>query len=1054
MNTRANGKINKTNKSSLKDSEIHYRRLFEAAQDGILILDAETGMIIDVNPFMVTMLGYSREEFIEKKLWEMGAFKDVKASIKAFEDLQNKEYIRYENLPLKTKNGQMIEVEFISHVYLVEGNKVIQCNIRDNTEHTRLILALRENEQKYFNLIKQSSDGIFIIDLAGNILTANDAIIRELGFTEQEFLAMNIWDIIPPHHLKQYRERLSKILAGERFEEYGHYEVRDKDGRHHSVEILSTPHYNGKNIIGFQGIARDVTARKQAEKALQESEERNRSLIEHLPTVVYTNAVGNAGATLYVSPQIQTLLGYTPEEWLADSNLWVKALHPEDRQHVLAQVAATDESKEPFEMDYRMIARDGHLVWVHDQIVLKNDAKGQGQLWQGIMLDITERKQAENELYESEERFKNSFQYSAIGMALVSLEGKWLKVNPMLCSIVGYSEKELLTKTFQDITHPDDLHNDLNNLSQILDGKIKSYKMEKRYFHKEGNIIWVLLVVALARDSSGAPLYLISQIEDITEHKQADEKVRYASEFLQSVQDALSAHIAILDEQGNIIQVNAAWRDFGNQNGLSHSNHCIGMNYIDVCDSAKGDYANEASPVANAIRAVQAGEQNEIWVEYPCDAAHEKRWFVARITNFEHNGHKWIVVAHENITERKQVEETLRQSLQRNARANKTLQTLSLAAQTAQRARTPQDIYKTVGDAIKNLGFHLVICDVNLEKREISLAFANQSPKLMRAAEKLVGLSFKTYRIPLIAGGFYNQVLLANTAQIFYDVEAVVEQSLPPLLRFLTKQVVSLIGIKQGIYASLKVDGKPQRIMIISGGDLAEVDLPTMNILAAQISIALENATLFDNLHTSHTELTKAYDETIEGWSHALDLRDKETEGHSQRVTDLTVRLAQHMGINSEELVHVRRGALLHDIGKMGVPDHILLKPGKLTEDEWEIMKKHPFFSYLLLAPIAYLKPALDIPYCHHEKWDGTGYPRGLIGEQIPLVARIFAVVDVWDALRSDRPYREAWPEEKVREHILSLSGTHFDPQVVDKFMQIPKEAFATMVNIIRKVVV
>ena len=160
-------------------------------------------------------------------------------------------------------------------------------------------------------------------------------------------------------------------------------------------------------------------------------------------------------------------------------------------------------------------------------------------------------------------------------------------------------------------------------------------------------------------------------------------------------------------------------------------------------------------------------------------------------------------------------------------------------------------------------------------------------------------------------------------------------------------------------------------------------------------------------------------------------MRDKETEGHTQRVTELTMKLGRQFGLPEEELLHVRRGALLHDIGKMGVPDGILLKPGPLTNEEWVLMRKHTTFAYEMLSPIHYLQPALDIPYCHHEKWDGTGYPRGLSGGQIPFAARIFAVVDVWDALISDRPYRAAWPEEKVLDYIRSLAGTHFDPQVV-----------------------
>ena len=183
--------------------------------------------------------------------------------------------------------------------------------------------------------------------------------------------------------------------------------------------------------------------------------------------------------------------------------------------------------------------------------------------------------------------------------------------------------------------------------------------------------------------------------------------------------------------------------------------------------------------------------------------------------------------------------------------------------------------------------------------------------------------------------------------------------------------------------------------------------------------------------------IIQAYDATIEGWSRALDLRDKETEGHCQRVTDLTMRLAVAMGLCGEDLIQIRRGALLHDIGKMGIPDHILLKPGPLTEDEWQIMRRHPQYAYEMLRPISFLRAALDIPWCHHEKWDGTGYPRGLAGEAIPLSARLFSLVDVWDALRSDRPYRKAWSEDRVREHLCSCAGTHFDPTLVPLFLSV-----------------
>ena len=212
--------------------------------------------------------------------------------------------------------------------------------------------------------------------------------------------------------------------------------------------------------------------------------------------------------------------------------------------------------------------------------------------------------------------------------------------------------------------------------------------------------------------------------------------------------------------------------------------------------------------------------------------------------------------------------------------------------------------------------------------------------------------------------------------------------------------------------------------------------LDFLETLGGQSAIAIENSMLFQDLQRSNFELAIAYDATIEGWSRALDLRDKETEGHTQRVTDMTLKLARKMGLSEERLILIRRGALLHDIGKMGVPDYILYKPEELSEEEQKIIRQHPQLAYDMLEPIAYLRDALSIPYFHHEKWDGTGYPRGLSGTQIPLEARLFAIVDVWDAITTDRPYRKGWPKEKALEYIREQSGKYFDPQLVEMFLQ------------------
>ncbi|MFN2144373.1 MAG: HD-GYP domain-containing protein [Anaerolineales bacterium] len=216
--------------------------------------------------------------------------------------------------------------------------------------------------------------------------------------------------------------------------------------------------------------------------------------------------------------------------------------------------------------------------------------------------------------------------------------------------------------------------------------------------------------------------------------------------------------------------------------------------------------------------------------------------------------------------------------------------------------------------------------------------------------------------------------------------------------------------------------------------DECEIDL--CKILSSQASYAIANAKLYKETQQALFSLTRAYDETLAGWSRMIDLRDHVTDAHTRRVTNLTINLARRMGIPEKDLDHIQKGALLHDIGKIGISDAILQKPGALTDDEWEIMRSHPGIAYEILSEIDYLKPALEIPYCHHEKWNGTGYPRKLKGKEIPLAARIFAIIDVYDALTSDRPYRKAWSHQKALDYIKGQSGEYFSPAVVDEFLE------------------
>ena len=321
---------------------------------------------------------------------------------------------------------------------------------------------------------------------------------------------------------------------------------------------------------------------------------------------------------------------------------------------------------------------------------------------------------------------------------------------------------------------------------------------------------------------------------------------------------------------------------------------------------------------------------------------------------------------------------------------------------------------------------------------------------LMRAERGFLMLRYPNGELkPVIARGIAH-INLLDEAFVFSRtiVRRVAETGQPVLTtnaqedpRFENQVSVAAYQLRSILCAPLKIKDQVIGVILVDNrartGIFREGDLELISAFANQAAVAIDNADLFDDLQKSNRNLERAYQATLEGWVHALDLRDKETEGHTQRVTILTERLARSMGVEGDALIHITRGALLHDIGKMGIPDSILLKPGELTEDERALIRRHPVYAYEMLNQIEFLRPAIDIPYCHHEKWDGSGYPRGLKGMEIPFAARIFPVIDVWDALVSNRPYRKALPPNEVRQHIKADSGKHFDPHVVRAFMDL-----------------
>jgi len=318
-----------------------------------------------------------------------------------------------------------------------------------------------------------------------------------------------------------------------------------------------------------------------------------------------------------------------------------------------------------------------------------------------------------------------------------------------------------------------------------------------------------------------------------------------------------------------------------------------------------------------------------------------------------------------------------------------------------------------------------------------TVAFTNPLKKILNQYGTKHNIPAKEYSIPIESVDIYQKVTREGQSIFVADTSIVAAQIVATKIKAFVKPLLSILGNPPGIFVPLIYDGKIKGMLNIVGPTLTENDVPAMRAFANQIAVALENARLVRNLQSANEQLENAYQKTLEGWVQALDLRDNETMGHTMRVAEETLRFANFLGVSAENIPHIRRGALLHDIGKLALPDSILRKPAPLSEAEWLVMRQHPLTAYRWLSAIDYLKPAIDIPYCHHEHWDGSGYVQGLGEKDIPYWARIFAVIDVWDAMRSDRPYRKAIPEIETLQYIKEQSGKLFDPTIVEAFLDL-----------------
>ena len=807
-----------------------------------------------------------------------------------------------------------------------------------------------------------------------------------------------------------------------------------------------------ENARLYEKVQKELAERKRAEQTLANERNLLRSLIDNAPDSVYVK--DTECRVLLANMACARRAGLsTPEDMLGKTDFdyfpqELAARYFADDQEVLRSGQPLLEHEEP------SIDAAGNPKWISTNKVPLRDDQGKIYGLVGMGRDITGRKKAEDDLRKSEEKFRKAFIISPDSININRLkDGMYIAINNGFTQIMGYTEAECIGKTSIELN----IWANSEDRNRLVDDLIKNGEvanLEARFCAKNGDIKYGLMSASI-QELNNIP-HIISITRDITERKQAaealerrDKELRQRNEELARLYRASGSLISEgslnLQEQARKI-IEIVQQEFGQAYCSLLILQKDSGELVDIV--ASGLYANQVryqkltldgpgliplairtnkvvniGDVHSASEYVQGWDAAQSELVVPLRVGNENIGAIdlesAQPNDFSPDDERLVTI----FAERAAL--ALEHSLlygQIEARVQQlaALRTIDMAISSS------SDIYLTLGillDQLKaQLGVHaadILVYNPVTQTFQFSCGQGFRTQTLQHTQLRLgEGL----------AGRAALQRQLLKVPDLRAEPSGLGKSSL-----FLKENFVGYVGIP------LIAKGQVKGVLELFQREPFELNSDQQAFLeatAGQAGIAIDNAELFDHLQTSIADLKVAYDSTLEGWASALELRDKETEGHTRRVTEQTRRLAQALGVKDDDMLHIYRGALLHDIGKIGVPDGIVLKPGSLTEQEWEIMRKHPIYAYNMLSPIGYLREALNIPYCHHERWDGTGYPRGLKGEEIPLAARIFSVVDVWDALTSDRPYRKAWTQEQAKAYLLEQAGRQFDPKVVKIFFR------------------
>lgn len=871
-------------------------------------------------------------------------------------------------------------------------------------------------------------DAIIIHDTEGKVMQVNQRGLELFGLPADHAGILTIYDISEvadaSHNLlKDCWQRVQKgqeVIFEWRGRRWGSLDLFDVD------VVLRPILWNGKKMI--LSVMRDIRERKKNEQAIIDSERKYRLLTENMRDVIWQ--VDAELRFTYLSPSVERIFGYSPGEFIG-RQVW-KLVTPQHVERIrqeldryLVQISGSREGGAVFELEAKH--KNGSTIWCGVNVSPIFDENRRLVGLQGVTRDITNRKKQQELLEHSEERLRSLMENSKDGINLFDEQGRAIEWNAAAENITGIPRSEAMGQYLWDIiwrsasekwktpAWHEYIKKEINETLQT--GKPLFKRTEEVDFTlPDGSSRIVLQNLFPIKTVQGYRLGGI--LHDITERKKAEMLHMESEERFRSVVEQLAEGLILVDQNGLIIYWNKAFEEMV---GIPRAN-AIGRFAWDVkMETLIPDQKTpeKAEQIIKEIQAVLNGmDTTSMEKSTRMEFTSNRRQKVLEQTTFRIHTPLGNLVAAivRDVTEQHKAQQKIEHELMK-------IESLrQIDAHIIAQSPLEESMNAVVLQGKEHLradGFNLLLLDEDGKRLKVVAS---------------AGLTYDVQECPHFAdreGPGWSVVHSKRMiryernkdAHILHNCDCFQNEQFETYIGVPITSKHSLVGVMEGF---------------LKEGHIIDQDwINYLETLAGQAAIAYESHRLLEHLEYSNQQLSEAYDATIAGWSKALELRDKETKGHSERVMELACKLAIRLGFSEEEMTHFRRGVLLHDIGKMGIPDNILLKPAPLSDEEWLIMKQHPVFAYDLLSPIAYLRPALDVAYAHHERWDGSGYPRALKGEEIPLAARIFSVVDVWDALISDRPYRQAWDSAEVKKYLITNRGVLFDPQVVDVFLEI-----------------